>query len=428
MEDYLDENPVRLETLVQQDSDDELNDDYSYDEFMRDQRLFDLDFKHPIIEDQLIVSNEDEAEEDPLTPEELELYQSALVRIEKQERERIKREREDRLNKELENAETRIRWRNEINEWKKSRGIVNPELELPTMPLVQEYQLLLDDYAQKRDEQKREDARIALIAKQKADAEWVALRRTRKKAGGDLDKIAQKRLLLQPKKAISAKPLYSQFETNPITQVKQVRPITQIEPSLPEIPSVLRFSWGSLDTEPTLGEGESGNKADFYKLGRVPDWRKKLSVLWKSPFVLDGKRWQTVEHYIQYKKFARNSPEFAHLFSMDSNSEFSTYPLMARSVGDRTGSWRGRQIRPDSVRVDAGYFGNVEKYLILANFAKFSQDQHLGYLLADTKNAELWEADGKRKRAYYLEKVRNCLNQIYKNKLEMMELSSDMLG
>lgn len=75
---------------------------------------------------------------------------------------------------------------------------------------------------------------------------------------------------------------------------------------------------------PGAGGGEKmpkGVASDYSALSAKAqlDWRKKLDDEWdKSPFMLDGKKWATVEHYLLGARFRKGHPDMYHLFSLDS--------------------------------------------------------------------------------------------------------------
>jgi hypothetical protein len=60
---------------------------------------------------------------------------------------------------------------------------------------------------------------------------------------------------------------------------------------------------------------------NFLDLQIVKDWRRMLDDEYVSPFILDGKRWKTVEHYYQACKFKKRFSNFYASFSLDSKSE-----------------------------------------------------------------------------------------------------------
>ena len=168
--------------------------------------------------------------------------------------------------------------------------------------------------------------------------------------------------------------------------------------------TVFRFYIKSADKPmPGKGAGEiigpEGIMA-YKELAKISDWRKKLTNVWLSEFVLDRHRWQSVEHYYQGSKYKSAHPEFYIKFSLDApDSEFARDPLFAKEVGEsKTGMIKGIQYRPKNVKPDADFsiktkdnpeMTRGEMEMENAIRAKFTQNPDLKKLLLETKRAKL---------------------------------------
>ena len=145
---------------------------------------------------------------------------------------------------------------------------------------------------------------------------------------------------------------------------------------------------------PGKGNGEKipvNLEQQFAQLVKNTDWRKKLDRFWVQQFILNNHTWASVEHYYQASKFKKNSDQNFYLtFSLDSGTELSKDPHMAKAVGSESGKYKGELIRPSSVVIDTDFFSRrAQKDLNEANTAKFTQLPDLRSALVETKNAKL---------------------------------------
>jgi predicted NAD-dependent protein-ADP-ribosyltransferase YbiA (DUF1768 family) len=166
---------------------------------------------------------------------------------------------------------------------------------------------------------------------------------------------------------------------------------------------VFEFYTKSAATKPGKGTNEkipANKRSVFTDLGRISNWRRKLDDDWtEAPFELNDKKWASVEHYYQAAKFRKHNPDFAELFSLNSDNAISKDVDLAKSAGSKSGKATGKAkskvkgdllLRPKGIEIDPDFYGQrSEQERINAVRAKFTKNEDMKQLLLSTRDAKL---------------------------------------
>ena len=156
--------------------------------------------------------------------------------------------------------------------------------------------------------------------------------------------------------------------------------------------TVFMFHKASAHEKPGKGSGEHIELADIPKyseLQKIKDWRRALADETPTVFALDGKRWQTVTHYVLASQF-KASPAFFGQFSLDSDSDIAKDLDAATGAASKTGTYKKTQLRPKDVKSDPQFFEGRHKEARLAALnAKFRVDEVARKILSITRDATL---------------------------------------
>lgn len=158
------------------------------------------------------------------------------------------------------------------------------------------------------------------------------------------------------------------------------------------------------DPKPKTGRG-SGEKIpdirllDFTELNKIPNWRRMLDDTWTTKFEVDGKKWQSVEHYMLGAQFRKGFPHFYIQFSLDSGSDMSRDLDMARLAGEnavirKDVMHKDVKLRDKHITIDPDFYEvkmepRHERERIIALQSKFTQNLDLKHVLLETKDAKL---------------------------------------
>ena len=158
--------------------------------------------------------------------------------------------------------------------------------------------------------------------------------------------------------------------------------------------TVFMFHKKSAHEKPGKGSGETidpANVPKYFELHRTQNWRQLLSDESTTPFRLDGKMWQSVEHYYQGAQFKKGFPDFYKLFSLDSDHEIAKDVEKAVGAGSKTGMYKGALLRPKTTKADPDFFANGrnETERAAAISAKIQTNEEARKVLILTRDAVL---------------------------------------
>ena len=214
-----------------------------------------------------------------------------------------------------------------------------------------------------------------------------------------------------------------------------------------------RFVFYSKSAGKKPGQNKGNNWSEFVKdinkyktLEEIKDWRKMLSNFYESPFELDDRKWNSVEHFFHAVKFRdisddkKNSNyEFYKTFSIDSKCPWSINPELSKQAGKAgrisvAGKIYDKKIEdkkiPKDVRLRSDFYegGIDKKAMTIALFAKFAQNPILQNALLETQDAELYHLVTQRGKSSSLQlwdhlmRVRKCIKN-FKDIYDLKEVS-----
>jgi predicted NAD-dependent protein-ADP-ribosyltransferase YbiA (DUF1768 family) len=146
---------------------------------------------------------------------------------------------------------------------------------------------------------------------------------------------------------------------------------------------------------PGRGAGEKIdpiNQKKFSELTALVGWRKVLSNFHMEQFKLDGKTWNSVEHYYHANKFKKGHPKFYDLFAVESGSKISKSAAFSKSAGGKTGKYKSENWKRDkNIIMDDDFFSSGRNQIAMeaGQQAKYSQNEIPKKVLLATKDAKL---------------------------------------
>ena len=168
----------------------------------------------------------------------------------------------------------------------------------------------------------------------------------------------------------------------------------KVKPTFDETTIFQFYSKSSDKPLPGRGAGEKinpKNQKKFSELVALVGWRKVLSNFHMEQFKLDGKTWNSVEHYYHANKFKKGHPKFYDLFAVESGSKISKSAAFAKSAGGKTGKYKSENWKRDKkITMDEDFFSGRNQIAMEAGQqAKYSQNEIPKKVLLATKDAKL---------------------------------------
>ncbi len=135
---------------------------------------------------------------------------------------------------------------------------------------------------------------------------------------------------------------------------------------------------------PGKGSGEKISEGVSYNFPQGLNWRRVLDDSYIAAFTSeDGKRWNSVNHFILGSQFLKRNKDVYDKFSLDSNSNESNYIKEATDFSEENKD----KVDPDFYELSPE--PRVDKARKEALFAKFSQNKDLKQVLMNTLRAKL---------------------------------------
>ena len=188
------------------------------------------------------------------------------------------------------------------------------------------------------------------------------------------------------------------------------------------------FKSNSANKKPGKGVHEKLTDGENYKdLDKIKDWRRKLSNMYISPFVIGGKEYISVENFFHSAKFSNDYPEFSNTFAINGNTSWSKDPFKSKQAGkqgrvSKSGNKYYNSKLPElksykNVKMRDDFYNGIDDIVMtLGLYSKFTQNKDLEKLLLNTGNAELYHLVSEMykkginlERWHHLERIRYCI-------------------